>query len=278
MALFACGDPVTLPSGSHQVTLEGNGFFAGDALTFTNTQPRPTTASSTIRAVKVDESDETSTVAHIGPGGASYLTLGESYNDGWNATLDGHRLEPVRLGGWEQAWIVPGGAGGVVHMSYTPDRWFRRALLVGGLLIAALALLAVFSDRGRQVSPPASDSSWPRRRLGWDVGIRYDVAIVVAVAIGGLLGGWVGALIPLPLLAFETRRALPWIAAATFVAAGVVAALSPAEIGSDTIGAIGRPAHLLGVASVCAVVLALGTRPPRQRRNAQPTGTAARQA
>ena len=41
---------------------------------------------------------------------ASYLTMYENFNDGWEAKLDGKELRPVRLDGWQQGFAVPAGA------------------------------------------------------------------------------------------------------------------------------------------------------------------------
>ena len=50
--------------------------------------------------------------ATIGPGSQSYLEVHQVANPGWTATLNGHRLTPVTLDGWQQAFVVPAGAGG----------------------------------------------------------------------------------------------------------------------------------------------------------------------
>ena len=94
----------------------------------------------------------------------------------------GRALQPVRLDGWEQAWLLPAGTHGVVRLTYLPDATYRAALF-GGLaalglviLIALVPLrrrrLAVLTDRsGRQprpeiLLPGASTPACP----GWHAG------------------------------------------------------------------------------------------------------------
>ena len=55
-------------------------------------------------------------------------------NPGWTATLNGHRLTPVTLDGWQQAFVVPAGAGGRVAMTFTPATGYRW-LLAGSALV-----------------------------------------------------------------------------------------------------------------------------------------------
>ena len=115
------------------------------------------------------------------------LELAENANTGWVATLDGTELEPVRVDGWRQAWVVPPGRGGTVAIRFAPDGLYRGALLVG--LAAALVLLVSLGMPGRPVEwegtarGPVS-SGW---RLALGLG-----AVVLAVGPAGVLGAVVG--------------------------------------------------------------------------------------
>ena len=62
----------------------------------------------------------------VGAGEASYLQMYENANDGWKATLNGKKLTPLRLDGWQQAWLIPAGAGGTVKLEYEPVLTLRR--------------------------------------------------------------------------------------------------------------------------------------------------------
>ena len=80
----------------------------------------------------------------VGPGASGRrLLLSEPVSPGWQATLDGARLTPVRDAAtpWRQAFAVPS-AGGLLVVSY--DDPVRRWWLLGqGALAAALLLLAL---------------------------------------------------------------------------------------------------------------------------------------
>jgi arabinofuranan 3-O-arabinosyltransferase len=78
----------------------------------------------------------------IGPGAESYLEIHENFNAGWTATLNGRALTPVRLDGWQQAFIVPAGEGGVIRLSYGPAIVYHAGLIASALALLVLVLLA----------------------------------------------------------------------------------------------------------------------------------------
>ena len=80
----------------------------------------------------------------------SYLEVHQAASPGWTATLNGQRLTPVTLDGWQQAFIVPAGAGGQVVMTYTPASGYHLWLIIAIVAFAVLLVLAF----------------WPRRRSG----------------------------------------------------------------------------------------------------------------
>ena len=156
-----------------------------------------------------------------------------NFNDGWEADLDGRRVEPVRVDGWQQAWIVPEGAGGTLTMRFAPQGTYTAVLVAGLvvsglLLLAALVLLLRASVRGAGARrPPTADlavvadgvrgprtapwssSPWPRGRvdgMGGRRGLRRrqplaaprprrasSLLAVVLVVASGVLDAW-----PLP--------------------------------------------------------------------------------
>ncbi len=91
----------------------------------------------------------------IGPGAASYLEIHENFNAGWAATLNGRKLTPATLDGWQQAFVVPAGAGGTISLAYQP-----AAIYHGGIVASALALLLLLAF--------ASTRRLRRRRPGTD--------------------------------------------------------------------------------------------------------------
>src|SRR6185437_4193872 len=92
----------------------------------------------------------------IGPGQAAYVEVHQNANPGWRATLDGRRLAPARLDGWQQAYLVPAGAGGVITMTFAPATLYHAGL--AGSALAVLILLAVavpWRRRRRAADGPA---------------------------------------------------------------------------------------------------------------------------
>ena len=85
----------------------------------------------------------------IGRGAASYLEVHENYNPGWAATLNGQQLTPVRLDGWQQAFVVPAGAGGTVTLSFRPAATYHLVLVASLLAVALLLALTAWSFTGR---------------------------------------------------------------------------------------------------------------------------------
>ena len=84
----------------------------------------------------------------IGPGAASYLELHQNANSGWVATLGGKTLTPVKLDGWQQAYVVPAGAGGVITLRFAPVRFYHAWIILSAA--GALALLALATARRRR--------------------------------------------------------------------------------------------------------------------------------
>ncbi|MGN6131697.1 MAG: hypothetical protein ACTHOK_15250, partial [Nocardioidaceae bacterium] len=149
------------------------------------------------------------------------LFVNENLNPGWRADLRGRSLPAQRVDGWKQGWLVPAGAGGVVTMTYVPDRFYQAALAGGAA--AALVVLVVAargSSRDRRYGPlPAARGGWPNA--------------VLLVAAGGLLAGAGGALVALvALVATRDRRlqeAAGWVAALLLLSAGLALALLRAQ-------------------------------------------------
>jgi arabinofuranan 3-O-arabinosyltransferase len=113
--------------------------------------------------------------------GQSYLVVNDNFNRGWEATLDGKRLQAVRLDGWRQAWILPAESSGTVSMRYGPDGTYRLSLFLGLVLILVVAGLASVPARVG-ASLPALRPARAAPRLGW----------LIAVALGFWVGGPLG--------------------------------------------------------------------------------------
>jgi arabinofuranan 3-O-arabinosyltransferase len=196
-----------------QLTLtRGNGLAVAAA----SGQAQPLHWRSSDRTVRVDAPTATLLVVH------------ENFNAGWQAKLAGSRLTAVQVDGWQQAFLLPAGAHGVVRLTFLPQRTFRVGLWLG--LVAAVALigLACFGGmrgRGLAVEPPALRDGRPGRLL---VGGGAVIAF-------GLLAGWAGLLLAgLLILAWwrlpvvrAGRRWLAVLAAGGVAAGGLVNAIGP---------------------------------------------------
>jgi arabinofuranan 3-O-arabinosyltransferase len=168
------------------------------------------------------------------------LSVPENANDGWVATLNGHQLARTRVDGWQQAWLVPAGAGGVVTLDFTPDTAYRTRLLVG--LLAALALLVAIAipARRRKLDLPEAGHRW---------------VPIVLVVLTGALGGMLSLIVLIGcLLVRQVRRAWPpWIALGGVTAATVIAVTGRLlDLGQDW--AYGAPAQAALQIAVAAVV------------------------
>jgi arabinofuranan 3-O-arabinosyltransferase len=150
------------------------------------------------------------------------LTVHENANEGWQATLDGHRLRSIVVDGWQQGYVVPAGiSAAAVHLDFAPDRvmaWGLAAGFLGVLLLVGGALMV--GSPGPLVT---------QRRTG-----SWVVAATGAVVLT-LIGGWAGVLvaaISAGVWGWARRRApgaavLPWLAGLFYLVAVGRLALAP---------------------------------------------------
>src|SRR5205814_4971587 len=82
----------------------------------------------------------------------SYLVVNENFNPGWRAAAGGRRLQPVRLDGWKQAWVLPAGTNGVVTLTYQPESLYRAAVVGGLAALAVVLVVAVVRFRRRRAT------------------------------------------------------------------------------------------------------------------------------
>ncbi|MGW1484183.1 alpha-(1-_3)-arabinofuranosyltransferase [Micromonospora parva] len=137
------------------------------------------------------------------------LAVRENTNTGWEATIGGRTLKPLVVDGWQQGWILPAGTSGEVVLRFAPDTTYRAGLLLGGILLAAVVLLAVLP--ARQPTGRTSTSPVPRGRR------RVTRSLpLLAVGAGALVlwSGLIGGLLVAAgfMLAVPGPRRLPWSA------------------------------------------------------------------
>ena len=248
--LALCDGPLQLGSGQHRLVASASAALAVQGLTLGDLR----SAAAPARDTAVRSWGAEHRAVAVGPGEESYLVVHENTNRGWRATLDGRPLVSTRMDGWQQAWVVPAGAGGLVRLDFAPGATYHAALLAGIPLVLLLLALALLPSAVVRSVPRAARDLQPLVLL---------VGAVVLVLLGGVAGGVVlGALV-------LGRRwlPLPVVAAAAYAVAGVLTAVAPWG-GSRSPGAFSGPVQLLALVTVAAVAVAVSGRP-------SPTGASA---
>ncbi|MGN6693392.1 MAG: alpha-(1-_3)-arabinofuranosyltransferase domain-containing protein [Aquihabitans sp.] len=241
----ACG-PVDLDHGRHRVVATAGSLLASTLVIepVGGVSPAPEA-----RSMKVGEWGSSERSIAIGAGDAAILATTENANDGWEATLDGKVLTPIRVDGWRQGWRVPAGAAGTVELRYRPAAAQRIGLAIGLAALLALVAAAVLAPRTR-----AARRRWtaPAERV-WTAPFVWALAVVAGVALGGPV-----VLVTVPLALLPRRSGwLPLVAAGATTAAGLLTFIwAGADVG-DTTGTFSGPAQALAVTAIVATALAL---------------------
>jgi arabinofuranan 3-O-arabinosyltransferase len=222
MRAVVCGgsDQVRLAAGSRRIVVRPSAAFDAAGLTWTSPRPSisvvPPTISSWSAARRFVE---------LAPSPrARTLELAENFNAGWTATIDGQVLQPLRVDGWRQAWVVPPATSGTAELVFAPDTSYRRALAVGGA--AALVLLALVLTPARRHPTAARRARRPVRIV-----LRVTIAAGTGLLALGLAGGLSAALATVLLAGSDARRRW-WVAAAGVLAATTSAVLAPWPAGT----------------------------------------------
>ena len=147
-------------------------------------------------AVEVSSDDHdraTAEVTGATPGEPFWLVLGQSFNPGWEARVDGHSLgAPVLVDGFANGWLVtPDDASFTVDMRFTPQRRVDIAIWIS--LAAALACLVLVVRRPRTVVTAPSSEAEPYSSV---LAFRYDGALpsrrtAVWTGVGVFILGWI---------------------------------------------------------------------------------------
>jgi arabinofuranan 3-O-arabinosyltransferase len=163
------------------------------------------------------------TITNPTPGTPFWVVLGQSFNDGWTATADGHGLGPPQLvDGYANGWLVSTPAATVhVHLNWAPQRRVWIALALSALGVVLCLVLVV---RRPRTHPLAVDDPQPEP-IGWrtfarsrgrdepSVWITLLVSVgsgLIAAAVIGIGAGLVTALVAGT--ATRRRRARWWLA------------------------------------------------------------------
>lgn len=255
LSISVCGQPqagIVLTPGEHLITVDDAGFPF--KVTSLNILGSPPPAAASTRSVIVDSWNAETRVLTVGPGSdQEILSIRQNYSPGWVASLGGQRLQAVRLDGWQQGYIVPGGSGGTVLLSFAPDTLYRLSLLLGLFLVLALVGIALSPLHDPSGLPPTGPSSLPKSLL------PFFAAVIVI----GLIGGPILLVVP-GLVYFRWKKAsMGRIVFGALMGAGIIDALHPGKnpfagpgpwIG---LGPFSGPAQLLAVTAFAAVLVAV---------------------
>ncbi|MBW8801259.1 MAG: DUF3367 domain-containing protein [Streptomyces sp.] len=243
-----------LGPGEHRVVGAERAGVQVQGLTLGSPLPTP---AATARPTTVRSWGSEHRTVDIGTGAATYLVVHENHNAGWHATLAGKELNSARVDGWQQAWVVPAGAGGQVRLDFSPGRTFHFALVVGGLLVLLLVVLALAPARVRELPQPQ------RRDLDLPQPVRVVLGLGFVVLLGGVVGGLLYA-VALGAVLVGSRVVGPDRTSDAAVGgygialtcAAALTALSPWN-GPRTPAAFGRPVQLLALAGLAAAAAAV---------------------
>jgi arabinofuranan 3-O-arabinosyltransferase len=145
MVFTACSQ-VTLPAGTNRVTESTVDAFVIQDVVLDDAGPTALSASAAGPApvaATVQSWKSSVRKLRIAASTRSYLVVNENFNPGWRAVIHGRQLQPVRLDGWKQAWVVPAGTAGAVTLTYQPESLYRDAVVAGLAVLALVMLVAV---------------------------------------------------------------------------------------------------------------------------------------
>jgi len=244
-----CSGPLTLGAGEHTLSSAGTGTaLAVSGLSVTRSPASSPASSPAARSLRIGTWQDETRTATVGPGARSYLEVHQTASTGWTATLNGMPLTPVTLDGWQQAFVVPKGAGGTVTMSFTPVSGYRD-VLIGSVAAAAVVLAAACWRRRYGLSRPGS---------GWDPEpgtAGHVAAIAAATALVALVGGPVAVAVPLAAaLGWWRRDWVPPAAFAAMAASGIAVLTGLGHGPSPGDGPFGWPAQAAALIALAAAL------------------------
>jgi len=177
-----------------------------------------------VQVTRAARTDFDMTVTNPTPGAPFWLVLGQSHNDGWSATADGHDLgAPQLVDGYANGWLISTPSATVkVHLEWKPQRLVWVCLFLS--LFGALLCLVLAIRRPRAAARDMGDDPLPDA-FAWRSFVRFDgrdvpstrTALGIAAAAGLLttvvVGPIAGALAaPVALGACRRHRARWWLA------------------------------------------------------------------
>jgi len=250
-SLFPCSnDQLALTAGTTLLdTSSGTSLATIDQLLLGNppTMGAPTESPRAFTINKWGTNDRTVTIA---AGSERLLVVNEAFNEGWEATLNGSKLPSLKIDGWRQAFVVPAGDEGTVHLGFAPDRIFKLGTIFGLFTLLAVFLMALWPDRKKRQLDAVHE------------GKPANALLVAGVAIGAVWCTGIGAVLLLPAwwLRNHRRSLLAPVAFLSMSAAGalIVVGKRIVDYPSQVWGAASYPVSALAAtAFLCALVTLL---------------------
>ncbi|MGD0699577.1 MAG: alpha-(1-_3)-arabinofuranosyltransferase family protein [Trebonia sp.] len=260
--LCTAGAALALAAGRHWLSSPGTGVpLAVTSLSLTDAAAAPLAAAgaaTTARSLRIVSWGTEDRTVTVGPGRVSYLELHQTVNPGWTATLNGHQLTPVTLDGWQQAYVIPAGAGGAVTLTFTPETGYHW--LLGAAILALLVLMAGAvwpprrgRTRGATVGDPGSGA--PAAVAGPVSPAGYWLAAAAAALVLALVGGPVAVAVAAVILLGWWRRAwVPWLAFTAMCVAGAFVISGLNHGAQSGLGPFGWPAQAAALIAVAAAL------------------------
>lgn len=252
--LFAA-DALDLAAGEHRLVTEPSATLLIQDATLRPVAAGPLAGSPPTRSTAIERWQPTDRSIRVAAGPESLLVIAENANSGWRATLGGRPLRATRVDGWQQAWVVPEGAGGVVRLEFTPDVPYRRGLAAGAGAALLVVLLAVVPPLRRRPEKPEKPMGRSR-----SAPILFTLAATaLVVALSGVLA--LVLLIAGALVRQVYPRAMTWIVlgGAGFAAAVAISGRLDGHGQADAYGWLAQAAMLV---AICSGVAAAAVRVP----------------
>ncbi|GAA3822183.1 alpha-(1-_3)-arabinofuranosyltransferase domain-containing protein [Nocardioides panacisoli] len=264
LAVGPCGRTphrLDLGPGRHRVRLLSTEQFGPVAMVLRSGGDPASRAVERSRSLEIRSTSGTRVVLDVGPGQTAIVSAPFNENEGWEASVDGRRLEPITVDGWAQGFVIPAGVSGTVVLTFGPQRSYLVGLIVGLVLLGLVLLWGLWVWCGqplwrrwaRRTQPPAQTlpaqsvvpRSSPPRGL-----VRQVLVAGVAVVLGLLVGGpIVGVAAGAGVLVGRWRTTVPLVVlAGLMVALGmlVVALTKEAAKPSDAVDLVTGAALALG--------------------------------
>jgi len=249
--LFTCSNnQLALTAGATLLdTSSGNSLATIDQLLLGNS-PTMGAPTESPRAFTINKWGTNNRTVTIAAGSEGLLVVNEAFNEGWEATLNGSKLASLKIDGWRQAFVVPAGDEGAVHLGFAPDRIFKLGTIFGLFTLLAVFVMALWPDRKKRQLDAVHE------------GQPANALLIAGVILGAVWCTGIGAVLLLPAwwLRNHRRSLLAPIAFLSMSAAGVLVVLGKriVDYPSQVWGAASYPVSALAAtAFLCALVTLL---------------------